>query len=56
MRVQAKNLDASPRVPDVSNHQRILDALRRGGSHLAKQTVVHITNLSLKAALAVWAH
>lgn len=28
MRVQARNLDASPWVPEVSNHQRILDALR----------------------------
>jgi DNA-binding GntR family transcriptional regulator len=56
MRVQAKNLDASPWVPEVSNHQRILDALRMGDPHLAEQTVVHITGLFLKAALAVWAH
>ena len=56
MRVQAKNLDASPWVPEVSNHQRILDALRMGDPHLAEQTVVHITSLFLKAALAVWAH
>jgi DNA-binding GntR family transcriptional regulator len=56
MRVQARNLDASPWVPEVSNHQRILDALRMGDPHLAEQTVVHITSLFLKAALAVWAH
>jgi DNA-binding GntR family transcriptional regulator len=57
MRVQAKNLDASPWVPEVSNHQRILDALRMGDPHLAEQTVVHITGcLFLKAALAVWTH
>ena len=56
MRVQAKNLDASPWVPEVSNHQRIVDALRMGEPHLAEQTVVHITSLFLKAALAVWAH
>jgi DNA-binding GntR family transcriptional regulator len=56
MRVQAKNLDASPWVPEVSNHQRILDALRMGDPHLAEQTVVHITGLFLKSALAVWAH
>jgi DNA-binding GntR family transcriptional regulator len=55
MRVQARNLDASPWVPEVSNHQRILDALRMGDPHLAEQTVVHITGLFLKAALAVWA-
>jgi DNA-binding GntR family transcriptional regulator len=56
MRVQARNLDASPWVPEVSNHQRILDALRMGDPLLAEQTVVHITSLFLKAALAVWAH
>jgi len=56
MRVQAKNLDASPWIPEVSNHQRILDALRMGDPHLAEQTVVHITSLFLKATLAVWAH
>ena len=55
MRVQARNLDASPWVPEVSNHQRILDALRMGDPHLVEQTVVHITGLFLKAALAVWA-
>src|SRR5882762_2814812 len=36
MRVQARNLDASPWVPEVSNHQRILDALRMGDPHLAE--------------------
>jgi DNA-binding GntR family transcriptional regulator len=56
MRVQAKNLDASPWVPEISNHQRILDALKIGDPHLAEQTVIHITGLFLKAALAVWAH
>jgi predicted TIM-barrel fold metal-dependent hydrolase len=50
-----ETLDASPWVPEVSNHQRILDALRMGNPHLAEQTVVHITGLFLKAALAVWA-
>jgi len=35
-------------------NQRILDALRMGDPHLAEQTVVHITGLFLKAALAVW--
>ena len=43
-------------VPEVSNHQRILDALRMGDPHLAEQTVVHITGLFLRAALAVWTH
>jgi hypothetical protein len=50
-----ETLDASPWVPEVSNHQRILDARRMGNPHLAEQTVVHITGLFFKAALAVWA-
>ena len=56
MRVQAKNLDAAPWVPQVPNHQRILDALRMGDKHLAEQIVVHIMSLFLKPALTVWAH
>jgi len=56
MRVQAKKLDAEPWVPQVPNHQRIVDALRMGDPHLAEQIVVHIMNLFLKSALAVWAH
>jgi DNA-binding GntR family transcriptional regulator len=55
MRVQAKNLDASPWVPQVSNHQRIVDALRMGDPHLAEEIVIRITSLFLKSALAVWA-
>jgi len=51
----ADNLDASPWVPEVSNCQRILDGFRMGDPQLAEQTVVHITGLFLKAALAVWA-
>jgi hypothetical protein len=34
-------------------NQRILDALRMGDLHLAELTVVHITDLLLKASLAV---
>jgi DNA-binding GntR family transcriptional regulator len=56
MRVQAKNLDAGPWVPQVPNHQRIVDALRMGDPHLAEQIVIHITGVFLKSALAVWAH
>jgi DNA-binding GntR family transcriptional regulator len=55
MRVQSKDLDASPWAPEVSNHQRIVDAIRMGDPHLAEQIVVHITGLFLKAALAVQA-
>jgi DNA-binding GntR family transcriptional regulator len=56
MRVQAKNLDAGPWVPQVPNHQRIVDALRMGDPHLAEQIVIHIMSLFLKSALTVWAH
>jgi DNA-binding GntR family transcriptional regulator len=56
MRVLAKNLDAAPWIPQVPNHQRILDALRLGDPHLAEQIVIHITTLFLESALAVWAH
>jgi DNA-binding GntR family transcriptional regulator len=56
MRAQAKKLDAGPWVPQVPNHQRIVDALRMGDPHLAEQIVIHITNLFLKSALTVWAH
>ena len=56
MRVQAKNLDAAPWVPQVPNHQRIVDALRMGDPHLAEQIVIHIMSLFLKSALTVWAH
>jgi DNA-binding GntR family transcriptional regulator len=56
MRVQAKNLDAAPWVPQVPNHQRILDALRMGDPRLAEQIVIHIMSLFLKSALTVWAH
>jgi DNA-binding GntR family transcriptional regulator len=56
MRVQAKNLDAGPWVPQVPNHQRIVDALRMGDPRLAEQIVIHIMSLFLKSALTVWAH
>jgi DNA-binding GntR family transcriptional regulator len=56
MRVKAKNLDAGPWVPQVPNHQRIVDALRMGDPHLAEQIVIHIMSLFLKSALTVWAH
>src|SRR3984893_16176148 len=56
MRVQAKNLDAGPWVPQVPNHRRIVDALRMGDPHLAEQIVIHIMSLFLKSALTVWAH
>jgi DNA-binding GntR family transcriptional regulator len=56
MRVQAKNLDAAPWVPQVPNHKRILDAVRMGNPHLAELIVIHIMSLFLKSALTVWAH
>ena len=56
MRVKAKNLDAGPWVPQLPNHQRILDALRMEDPHLAEQIVIHVLSLFLKSALTVWAH
>ncbi len=44
MRALAKGLDASPWVPQIPNHQRIVDAIRMGNPRLAEQVVIHITN------------
>jgi len=56
MRALAKNLDASPWAPQLTNHQRIIDAIRMGNAYLAEQVVIHVTNLFLESALNVWAH
>jgi DNA-binding GntR family transcriptional regulator len=56
MRALAKNLDASPWAQQISNHQRILDAIRMGNPQLAEQVVIHVTNSFMEQALQVWAH
>jgi len=54
MRALAKNLDASPWVPQVANHQRIVDAIRMGNPQLAEQVVIHVTNHFMEHYLEVW--
>jgi DNA-binding FadR family transcriptional regulator len=50
----AKGLDASPWVPHVANHQRIVDAIRMGNPQLAEQVVIHVTNRFMERYLEVW--
>ena len=54
MRALAKGLDASPWVPQVANHQRIVDAIRMGNPQLAEQVVIHVTNRFMERYLEVW--
>ena len=56
MRALAKNLDARPWAEQLSNHQRIIDAIQLGNARLAEQIVIHVVSLFQKAALKVWAH
>ena len=56
MRALAKNLDARPWAEQLSNHQRIIDAIQLGNPRLAEQIVIHVVSLFQKAALKVWAH
>ncbi|PYU56347.1 MAG: hypothetical protein DMG55_24445 [Acidobacteria bacterium] len=54
MRALAKGLDASPWVPQVANHQRIVDAIRMGNPQIAEQVVIHVTNRFMERYLEVW--
>ena len=54
MRALAKGLDASPWVPHVANHQRIVDAIRMGNPQIAEQVVIHVTNRFMERYLEVW--
>jgi DNA-binding GntR family transcriptional regulator len=54
MQALAKGLDASPWVPQVPNHQRIVDAIRMGSPQLAEQVVIHVTNHFMEHYLEVW--
>ena len=56
MRALAKNLDARPWAEQLSNQQRIIDAIQLGNPRLAEQIVIHVVSLFQKAALKVWAH
>jgi DNA-binding GntR family transcriptional regulator len=56
MRALAKNLNTSPWGQQLSQHRMIIDVIRLGDPHLAEQTLIHVTNSFLEAALTVWAH
>ena len=56
MRALAKNLDTSPWAKQLPLHRLIIDVIRLGNPNMAEQTLVHVTNSFLDAALTVWAH
>jgi DNA-binding GntR family transcriptional regulator len=56
MRASAKKLNTTPWEKQLSLHQLIVDVLQQGNPYLAEQTLIHVTNLFLESALAVWAH
>ena len=56
MRAAAKKLDTSPWEKQLPLHRLIVDVLQQGNPYLAEQTLIHVTNLFLESALAVWAH
>jgi DNA-binding GntR family transcriptional regulator len=56
MRALAKNLDTSPWAKQLPMHRLIVDVIRLGDPHVAEQTLIHVTNSFLGAALTVWAH
>ncbi len=56
MRALAKNLDSSPWAKQLPLHRLIIDVIRLGNPYMAEQTLIHVTNSFLEAALTVWAH
>ena len=56
MRALAKNLDTSAWAQQLPLHRLIVDVIRLGNPHVAEQTLIHVTNSFLDAALSVWAH
>ena len=56
MRALAKNLDPSPWAKQLPMHRLIIDVIRLGDPQVAEQTLIHVTNSFLDAALTVWAH
>ena len=55
MRALAKKVDATPWEKQLSLHRLIIDVLKHGNPHVAEQTLIHVTNSILQAALEVWA-
>jgi DNA-binding GntR family transcriptional regulator len=56
MRALAKDLDSSSWAKQLPLHRLIIDVIRMGNPAVAEQTLVHVTNSFLEAALTVWAH
>jgi len=56
MRALTKNLDTSPWAKQLPLHRLIVDVIRLGNPLIAEQTLIHVTNSFLEAALTVWAH
>jgi len=55
MRALAKKVDPTPWEKQLSLHRLIIDVLKHGNPHVAEQTLIHVTNSFLQAALEVWA-
>jgi DNA-binding GntR family transcriptional regulator len=55
MRALTVGLDGSPWRRNLERHGQILEAIRTGPSHFAEQTMIHVMDQFLKAALEVWA-
>src|SRR6266699_2378083 len=55
MRALVKKVDTGPWERQLGLHRLIIDVLRQGNPYLAEQTLIHVTNSFLQAALEVWA-
>jgi DNA-binding GntR family transcriptional regulator len=55
MKALVKKLDTGPWERQLRLHRLIVDVLQQGNPHLAEETLIHVTNLFLHAALEVWA-
>jgi DNA-binding GntR family transcriptional regulator len=56
IRALAKGVDTSAWARQLSQHRLIIDVVQLGNPALAEQTLIHVTNSFLEAALTVWAH
>ena len=55
MRALVKKVDTGPWERQLGLHRLIIDVLRQGNPYLAEQTLIHVANSFLQAALEVWA-
>jgi DNA-binding GntR family transcriptional regulator len=56
IRALAKGVDTSAWARQLSQHRLIIDVIQLGNPSLAEQTLIHVTNSFMEAALTVWAH